>query len=792
MPFIDQKINNLGQDYFKQGALLVGDVSFANYRTDGTDDQIQLQSAIDDAFGDDEIKEIYIISNISVNANTDYNEVLGGSTRRIACRLRDNVKITIAAGSTISFNSGGNSGGTFTAVFGNYGNLSNAVVVCEGNNAFDGLSSTAGTEGSRFGAIDLDARSNSCTTLEGNTFVISGKRTAGNLVKAYNSNSSDASVAQNNVINVINANMCLSSALIERKGAGIEIYVDNVIDSLGDGLEIKNELTQSRVVIGTISGSTGQGLKVWTDTAITTAFNELDVTVHNIDTSTEHNIYIQGMDGTLSAQVFTAQKSGVHFENVELSGTSYYNNKLIITDLISKNNNQAGSTFSGIGGVAQYVQINGFDVSDDQTTATQYRGVDFSNSACDYISLLGGQADGNTNTEISITGFNSVVHKDVLSWSNQVEVSGVQTISSSKDIYLLTNGDEIKTPKFSDLDSNLPRKYIIACTSGTASLSASQEDDSSYKQIGNYTAGDTITLNSGQSVTLIKTATKWEILGDSSVSVLSVGNLTSSASDEIVNTTTFYTINTTTEWSKDIPLASENIGKTFEFHKTSSDFNLATFNRSGSDVVQGYDDPASAPVDTAVKMGLPNERMRLTATASGIWRVEYVRDLSFMELCVYRGTSDVTNIGNGTTDADFNATLRDGLNDVDSTYGFDLVNNWFEAPFKGIYQFDTSVFLDPSAALSCDALLQKAQASANTTFEIAEYSAGHYLASASIGGFPKINRNIILEKGDRIKLSIRNLTAATTVTFKYESTLNSNIIEPIGSYFKVRLIKPLY
>jgi hypothetical protein len=784
MSLIDQTLNTLGQDYFKQGMILVGNVTYANYQTDGTDDQVEIQQAVDEANGNDDIKEVVIVSDISVNANTDFNEVLGGNTRRIAVRLRDGVKITIAAGVTISFPSGGNSGGTFTAVFGNYGSLNNAEIVCEGDNAFDGLSTTAGTLGSRFGAVSVDARSNSCSSLQGNSFILSGTRTAGELFQGYSSDTGGNSIADSNYLEVLNADTCLGAGILSDKGKAWTVTLNDVRNSLGNGFEVKNAVIDSSVHVNSISGSVGEGLKIWVDSG--TDLNELTVSVDLITTSTEHNIFIGGMNGSLTANVNSAQKGGIYFDDA--TGT-LYSNKILLHNVVSKNNNQSGSTFAGIGGKAKYVQINGFDCSDDQGSPTQYRGIDFSDSVCDYIVLQGGYAENNTDTDIVIKGINSKVHKDVLNWNNTktIAVSGSHTIDGPEEIYLLNNNAILNLPLLGTYDSNLTALYTVACISGVATLAPNVSDS-----LGNLSAGTSVMYSAGQAVDVLKTSTKWELIGDSSATVASINTL-ETVSDSITTDTLYYKVDAAAgDFALSIPEASTWIGRTMVFHNITDNFNTLTLNRSGSDVIQKYGEVNNPPTATSINMGVPNMTLELTATETGVIRVKETYDLSFLREIAYKvapsqvlsGTSPVLAIWQVDT------LFDNSINAIYTNYEFDITTYAFTAPCDMVWHTEARVRAQTSSPSTRHYWDVNLQIDRGSGYVSEGYGSPQQSLSSDVGALQSSISTIVrLNKGDKMRVQVRSFLTSVNLTLNSETTVSTTT--PDLSYFKVTAIKPL-
>lgn len=519
--FIEQTLNSLGQQYFKNGVLLVGNASFANYKTDGTDDQVQLQEAIDIASNNPLASPsspavVKVISNLNVNAVGTFTETLGGVSRRLAVRLRNNVKVMIEAGCTISFGSGGNSGfngGTvFTSVFGNFGNLQGASVVCEGVNGFDGLSSTIGTSTNRHSAVWLDARSGACTILRDCVFEVTGRRTAGDLVRAYNSNSAGTTIAVNLNFKIVDAQSCLTGGLVERNGESVNVEVININASLSDGLVYKDGVENSVVIINRITNSVNSAFKAVTDTAISTKFHDLQIKVGNVETSGDHGMSIQGVNGQIELSSWNNQKNGIFFDVVQLGATFFYPRKLVLSNPTANNNNQSASTWSGIGGVIQNLDIIGFEASDRQGVATQYRGIDFTDVKNDYVNIVSGTAQGNTNAQVRVVGVNSRVSRDGVIGFNRIYTvpnAVTYTIAGPEDMYLLGAASVVRLPKFSRYNLNAFPLIYIACQSGTAQVQAEQEDDLSYRAIDTLAANVPFVVTNNQCFAFQKYADKW-------------------------------------------------------------------------------------------------------------------------------------------------------------------------------------------------------------------------------------------------------------------------------------------
>jgi hypothetical protein len=129
------------------------------YRTDGTDDQVELQNAFDDIANPANQFYKYAvesISDLSFNPNPAYTETVSGFNRALAVKLTSNLVYTQRGGTVINFNSGGNSGGTFCTPFGNWGDLDNVVLNLA---ELDGNSTITGSDSNEHGVIWLDANS---------------------------------------------------------------------------------------------------------------------------------------------------------------------------------------------------------------------------------------------------------------------------------------------------------------------------------------------------------------------------------------------------------------------------------------------------------------------------------------------------------------------------------------------------------------------------------------------------------------------------------------------------------
>jgi len=802
---IDQTLNTLGQDFFKSGYYLVGNIPYANYKTDGVNDQVEVQQAVDQclaniasntATGTNLPTAVRIVSDLNFVANSSYTEVLGSTNRRLAVRLRDGVQIVIQNGVTISFGSGGNSGfngGTvFTSAFGNFGNLTGASVICEGINAFDGLSTTSGTSTDRHSVIWLDARSNSCSTLKDCKFVISGRRTAGDMIRFYNSNSGGTSILRNVQLEILDSQNCFTGGLIERNGESITATIQNISDTIADGFIVKDGVENSVFNINRIYQAGTNGLKVFIDTAVSTKFNDIQVKVGNIELSGEHNIYINGMDGFLEASVWNAQKAGVYFEPVVLSGTNYYSKKLILNNIIAKNNNQSGGTFGGIQGVARNLELIGFDCSDTQGSPAQYRGVDLVDSRCDFNILVSGKAENNTNANIRLFGVDSRVEKGVIGFDRRVDVGGgvTRTIDGAEDTFILRDGSILKLPKFSSLDDKMPHEFTVKCIAGQAQIEATQEDDLSFKVIDSLASGQALNIAVNQSYKIIKFADRWRTFNVShpSPSVVTLG-----ASGTLTGGNTFGLVDTSAgAYTKTLPAVANFLGGTIELEKISKDFNVATFNRAGGDVIESYTTPANPPVATSIQLALPNERVRLTATSSGILRAERVKNFAFMKAIVYRGGSNQV-VATSTADAVLLLGSRyyDRMYDVDNAVGWTLSPDYtFIAPVSGEYRFNWSL-----RGNSIDTVFDSALQFYKTS--TASYVASHFGSSANpTAGADKSSAGtatVTLNKGEFVRLVVSNRGATNALNVLFEPSVDlATRQRPVGTYVETFLIDTTY
>lgn len=800
---IDQTINTLGQDYFKAGYYLVGNVEYANYKTDGVNDQVEIQQAIDQcvsniasnsATGTNLPTAVKIITNVNLNANSAYTEVIGGNSRRLAVRLRDNVQVIIESGVTVKFGSGGNSGfngGTvFTSAFGNFGNLTGASLICEGINAFDGLSSTSGTATDRHSVLWVDCRSNSCATLKDCKFVISGKRTAGDMIRFYNSNSGGTSILRNVTLDILDSQNCFTGGLIERNGESITATIQNISSTLADGFVIKDGVENSVFTINRIYQTATNGLKIFIDTAVSTKFNDIQVKVGNIELAGEHNIYINGMDGFLEASVWNAQKAGVYFEPVVLGGVNYYSKKLILNNIIAKNNNQSGSTFGGIQGVARNLELIGFDCSDTQGSPTQYRGVDLLDSRCDFNILVSGKAENNTNANIRLFGVDSRVEKGVIGFDRRVDVGGgvTRTIDGAEDTYILRDASILKLPKFSSLDDKMPHEFTVKCIAGQASIEATQEDDLSYKVIDSLASGSSLKIAVNQSYKIIKFSDRWRTFN---VSHPSPSVVTLDASGTLTGGNTFGLVDTSAgAYTKTLPAVANILGGTIELEKISKDFNVATFNRAGSDTIESYTTPASSPSATSVQLALPNERVRLIATSSGVYRSERVKNFSYMKAIVFRGGSNqVVNAGVADTPLLLGSRYFDRIFDVDNAYGWTLASNYtFIAPVSGEYRFTWCVNAS-STATTFDTILQF-YVTSTTSYVPAIYGSSAMpvtgINQASVG-----SGTIALNKDEYIRIVVSN-RGANNMNILFDSPDLATRRRPALTFCEVQLVNTNY
>jgi hypothetical protein len=515
-----QELYNIGQNYFKAGKLVVGNVDYANYRTDGTNDEVQLQQAINDA-NSGSIKTIEIVTNLTVAVNPAFNETFADSSqRKLAVQAKDGVTIIIRAGCTIFYTS--NNG---TSVFGNFGNLSNFQVICEGANAFDGGANSGGSSTTWQSAVWLDARSNSCNTLNNCNFVLSGTRNAGHFVRTYNSNSSNVSISEDLNFKITNATNVYTVCFHERNGKGINTEVIDASNTYLDGVVYKDGIEQSKVDVTRIANTTRYGMRLYINPAKSGSdqfkFNRLTVNIGTIANSGDHGIHLQGFEGTINGGLVTAsQKSGVFFERVQNSGTDYYPTRISITNLQSLNNNQIGSTWSGFSGIIRNLELINFEASDTQTSPTQYRGVDFSSNINDSISLISGKAERNTNSQIVVKGVNSVINEEsVNGFINLVTVtSGISPyrIDGPETNYLLENGTTLTFPKFSRYSTLYFPEYGVGAKPGvTAQITAEIEDDTTYKAISTQPAGSPYPMLENQAFIFKRFPDQWRLINNS-------------------------------------------------------------------------------------------------------------------------------------------------------------------------------------------------------------------------------------------------------------------------------------
>jgi hypothetical protein len=804
---IDVTLNTQGQQYFKAGYLLVGNVPYANYITDGVDDQVQIQAAID-AASTGAIKEVLIISPMNVRVNEAYTEVIGGFNRKIAVKLLSGVHVTIMTGVPISFPSGGDSSGTPIYVFGNHGNLENCSVTCKGDNAFDGNSTIGGTLGSRGGAVSLDCRSNSCTSLTDNVFTISGKRTGGSLFYAYNSNGVGTSVAKKNKVTILLSTQCLSAVELDRGGDTWDVSVNRCESSRGDGIVISNGLQNTKVMAGVIKNSFLNGFKSFIAPTLSTVFNDLDISINSVELSSQHNISIGGTNGIVSARTEKAQKHGLFLDTTLLTGTYYWPTKLILNNLISLNNNQSGGSFSGVGGIGKNIELVNFETSDNQNVPTQYRGVDLTDTKNDYISLIGGVAKNNVNsTQIAIYGVNSSVYKDVVGYTTIFDVASTKTITSAETIYLLDAGDILTLPRFTDCDSTLPKVYEIQCSSGTAEVKAAQEIDLSYKPINAYPAGVSLYLTAGQSVKIIKLANRWQTLGDTTASVANVTALTGQNATVITTSSTYITVNNastvdspTGVYSKTVPLSTTMLGRTLEFKKISKDFKLTTFNLSGSDKIEDLNTPLDTPTRTNFKMAIPGEVVKITCVSAGLWRVERNAPIASLKTIAYRPTSTQNTTFGGTLSVpkDFVCDMiayTDTIAAIDSTKGWTATTDCWVAPFDCQVFVVSDFGVVSTSVCICDTVVEKSFAAAPTIYVELDYQMlGGVVRTqtANLRESSSCRGTINLLAGDTLRVRFRNYSSAIAGIENSTPSEIGNNTRPQRSFIEIKIENTLY
>jgi hypothetical protein len=155
-------VNALG---FKADKITVGPSLFiqSRYRTNGTDDQVKIQNAIDDVTDSNSTVygyQVKVLPNVNLTRNAALVETLGSFQRRLAIQLKSGLDIDFKG--KLTFSSGGNSntvgGGSaiFTTAMGNWGDLADVnIKVFE----VDGLSTITGADSDEHGLLWLDASS---------------------------------------------------------------------------------------------------------------------------------------------------------------------------------------------------------------------------------------------------------------------------------------------------------------------------------------------------------------------------------------------------------------------------------------------------------------------------------------------------------------------------------------------------------------------------------------------------------------------------------------------------------
>lgn len=535
----ENSLNSLGQDWFIAGDIIVGDVDFASYRlgSDPLNNSALIQSAINEAstrVGSTLPARVRIVTSTTVGETLSLRETFTtGEVRKLAVQLKDNVEVVISAGCTITFTS--NNG---TSVFGNYGSLKGASVICEGLNAFNGSANSSGSVNNFQSAVWLDARSGGCTELSNIQLEISGTRTAGHLVRGYNSNTSNVSIAKNINTKILDAQNVYSSVFMERNGESINSEIINCVGAYLDGIiykdGVKGSITAKRVV-----SSTRHGVRIYINTGKTGAdqftFNDVDVKLDNVSLSGDHGINIAGMNGKITFNSTFNQKSGLNFGDVVNAGTYYYSQNLVIYNSNAVNNNQNGGQNCGLDGTNRNIELIAVNASDDQTSPTQYRGINFSNSRADYIKVVSATCTGNTNSQIVVKGINSYVNPGngaVIGWNRLVIVtSGTKLIDGPEDSYLLAGGN-LQLPRYSDYAlSNYVQYNVAASVSGT--ISARQELDSSYKPIANQPAGTVFNITNSQSYQFVRNADQWRLSNATNDSPATLTNKTISSGSKL-------------------------------------------------------------------------------------------------------------------------------------------------------------------------------------------------------------------------------------------------------------------
>ena len=521
----ENDLSTLGQTWFKQGTILVGNTDYANYKTNGDDvyNTAQIQAALDEAFTKQSLAfsdgvEVRIITNCTVVENVTFRQTwTGGSadgTRKLAVALRSGVRLIITAGCTITCNS--NNG---TSIFGNVGNLSGAEVICEGIDAFYGSANSIGSFNTWQSAIWLDARSTGCDTLQDINIVASGTRFAGPLVRTYNSDITNVQISQNINVKVTDSKLNAFTVFHERQGENINSHVVNAVSNYQDSVVYKDGITNSKLIVDRIVSSARHGVRLYINPNKTGSdalkFNNLDVEINSIKVSGEQGIEIGGFEGVIKARSTQNNRAGINFSLVTAASVNYYPTKIILDNCNFLNNNQSAGGHAGIQGIIRNLEIIGFNASDTQVGKTQFRGINFENSLNDNIVLVSGTATGNTDaSQIVVRGVNSSVNPEtVVGWDRLVTVTpgATFTINGPEDSYILGNASILKLPQYSKFNITNLVEYNIAAAGATAQVQAEQEADLSYKSIDTLAPGVPFPMTQNQAFQFVRNLDQWRL-----------------------------------------------------------------------------------------------------------------------------------------------------------------------------------------------------------------------------------------------------------------------------------------
>jgi hypothetical protein len=596
----------------------------------------------------------------------------------------------------------------------------------------------------------------------------------------------------NNNFDIPDSNANLGVALIEKNGNGINVTVRNSQSEIQDGVTYKDGVLNSQIDIKNMRSAGTNGLKIFiTPTASALTFNDVTVKSCNITQSGEHNVYVAGMNGSFeSPNCSLAQKAGMYFDNVLLTGTYYYPKKIVISNPVCNNNNQSASTFGGIQGVVKNLEIIGVQASDTQNVATQYRGIDFSDSKNDYINITSGKAENNTNAQISVFGVNSQVANDVVGFNSIVDFgAGVtRSIDGPQTKWILRDGSILKLPKFSELTIN--KEYIIKCIAGQGEIQPTQEDDLSYKQIDALSAGSFFKIGVNQSIKIIKFSDRWRTTGNShsQLSVLNVTGTTTIASGNVL-----VQITGGSDYTITLPDTNFVLGQPVKLKKISKDFDVITFARAGTDVIEAYTVHLTTPTATSGQLTIPDEYVELMPVQAGIWRRgEEKRPLESLRSNAYRASTNQSVAGSASVPVQFNAFYQDKIDTIDTNFGHIIATNfWWVAPVAGDVYCDWNVQGTLAAGTTSFSTRVKISRDSGATFPddvlrgTTESLAVGADAVSEGHGVLKVN------KGDLLQVSLTNLTA-TAMAVVFNTPTLANRVPPYSSFFNVRYTETNY